>query len=153
MAVGDRREIAFTDQIWSIANGGTGASTKEDALKNLGINATATELNYIKGVKSNVQTQLDNKASKSSISNITLTASEWSGTSAPYTYTLNINGVTTSNIIEILPQNSINANQISALIDAVIATGTQSANSIILKAFGIKPTIDIPITIIVRGDV
>ena len=59
-----------------IAKGGTGATTADDALTNLGITATATEinkldgltattaeLNYVDGVTSNIQTQLDSKAS------------------------------------------------------------------------------------------
>ena len=44
-----------------IENGGTGATTKEAALKNLGITATATELNYVDGVTSNIQDQLNKK--------------------------------------------------------------------------------------------
>lgn len=58
-----------------IAKGGTGATTASGALTNLGITATAselnkldgvtattTELNYCDGVTSNIQTQLDGKA-------------------------------------------------------------------------------------------
>lgn len=58
----------------AIADGGTGASTAAGALTNLGLTATATELNtldgitstvtelnYVDGVTSNVQTQLDGK--------------------------------------------------------------------------------------------
>lgn len=44
----------------SISNGGTGATTAAAALTNLGLTATATELNYMDGATSNVQTQLDN---------------------------------------------------------------------------------------------
>ena len=47
-----------------IAKGGTGATTAAAALTNLGITATATELNYVDGVTSNIQTQLGNKAAK-----------------------------------------------------------------------------------------
>lgn len=57
-----------------IAKGGTGATTAAAALTNLGITATATELNYVDGVTSNIQTQLDGKATSShnhSASNIT----------------------------------------------------------------------------------
>ena len=39
------------------------AESKVDSLSDLGITATATELNYMDGVTSNVQTQLDGKAS------------------------------------------------------------------------------------------
>ena len=42
-----------------VAKGGTGATTAAGALTNLGLTATATELNYMDGVTSNVQTQLD----------------------------------------------------------------------------------------------
>ncbi len=42
-----------------ITKGGTGATTAAGALTNLGITATATELNYMDGVTSNVQTQLN----------------------------------------------------------------------------------------------
>ena len=43
-----------------IANGGTGATTAAGVLTNLGVTATATELNYVDGVTSNVQTQINN---------------------------------------------------------------------------------------------
>lgn len=60
-----------------ITQGGTGATTAADAIKNLGITATASELNkldgttvttdelnYSHGLKSNIQDQLDEKAAK-----------------------------------------------------------------------------------------
>lgn len=79
-----------------ITKGGTGATTAAAALTNLGITATAselnkldgvtattTELNYVDGVTSNIQTQLNTKVStsrtingKSLSSNITLSASD-----------------------------------------------------------------------------
>lgn len=49
----------------TVAKGGTGASTAAGALTNLGLTATATELNYCDGVTSNIQTQLNAKASSS----------------------------------------------------------------------------------------
>lgn len=45
-----------------IENGGTGATNAPKALQNLGITATAAELNYVDGVTSNVQTQLNGKS-------------------------------------------------------------------------------------------
>lgn len=56
-------EKIFTkESVIPIANGGTGAITKERALINLGLTATAAELNYVDGVTSNIQTQLNNKS-------------------------------------------------------------------------------------------
>lgn len=40
----------------TIAKGGTGATTAAGALVNLGLTATAAELNYCDGVTSNIQT-------------------------------------------------------------------------------------------------
>ena len=42
-----------------IAQGGTGATTAAGILTNLGISATAAELNYVDGVTSSIQTQLN----------------------------------------------------------------------------------------------
>lgn len=47
-----------------IAQGGTGATNAADVISNLGITASATELNYVGGVTSKIQTQLNNKAAK-----------------------------------------------------------------------------------------
>lgn len=52
-----------TNPILTIAQGGTGATTAASVLTNLGLTATATELNYMDGVTSEVQTQLNNKMS------------------------------------------------------------------------------------------
>lgn len=50
-----------------VASGGTGATTAAGALTNLGLTATATELNYTDGVTSNIQTQLNAKAASSHV--------------------------------------------------------------------------------------
>ena len=54
-----------------IAKGGTGATTAAAALTNLGLTATATELNYMDGVTSSVQTQLNGKAASSHGTHVT----------------------------------------------------------------------------------
>ena len=54
--------ILTTKKAVTIAQGGTGASSAAQAISNLGITATAAELNYCDGVTSNIQTQLDSKA-------------------------------------------------------------------------------------------
>ena len=65
-----------------MARGGTGGANAAEALLNLGVTATATELNkldgatisttelnYVKGVTSAIQTQLNNKINTSAIVN------------------------------------------------------------------------------------
>ena len=58
-----------------IAKGGTGATTAAGALTNLGITATAAELNYVDGVTSAIQTQLNAKAATSAVLTKTNTTS------------------------------------------------------------------------------
>lgn len=93
-----------------------------------------------------------NLASESNIVNETLYASSWTGDSAPYNYTLAVTGVTATSNQELLPALQITSEQLTALQAANIQDGGQSANTIILKAFGDKPTIDLPIRVILRGD-
>lgn len=91
-------------------------------------------------------------AGKSSVITATLAVASWSGTAAPYTYVLTVNGVTTTSNQEVLPSLSITAAQLEALQAANIQDGGQAANTITLKAFGDKPTVAIPIRVIIRGD-
>lgn len=73
---------SFASKPWSIDSGGTGANTAAQALTNLGLTATAselntldgiiatvTELNYTDGLTSNIQAQLDSKLSLPSSGN------------------------------------------------------------------------------------
>lgn len=88
----------------------------------------------------------------STVSTATLTAANWTGASAPFSYSLTISGVTSTSNQEILPSLTITAEQLEALQGANITDGGQSTNTIILKAYGDKPAINIPIRVIVRGD-
>ena len=92
-------------------------------------------------------------AKKSTIVDTVLSASDWTGSVAPFTYTLSVNGVTATSVNEISYKYSNNNTQITAYQSALLRDGGQSAGKIILKATGTKPTVDIPITIIVRHDV
>ena len=80
----------------------------------------------------------------------TLSVASWIGNAAPYTYTLTLVGVTADNTVEMLPSAEITATQLEALQGANIQDGGQSANQIILKAFGDKPSVDLPVRFIVR---
>lgn len=82
----------------------------------------------------------------------TLLASNWSGDSAPYSYTLSVNGVTATSSNDLNPSLSITSEQLGALQAANIIDGGQSADTIILKAYGNKPNVDIPIRVHVKGE-
>lgn len=98
----------------------------------------------------NLQTQIN--ALKNTIStttkSITLSASGWSSG----TYTISDNLITNTSNQEIIPSPSISADQYKALVKASLVATGQSAGSITIKAFGATPTIDIPVTVIFRGE-
>lgn len=98
----------------------------------------------------NLQTQIN--ALKTTIStttkSITLSASGWSSG----TYTISDSLITTTSNQEIIPSPSISADQYKALVKASLVATGQSARSVTIKAFGATPTIDIPVTVIFRGE-
>lgn len=81
----------------------------------------------------------------------TLSSASWTGTAAPYTYTISNSAITATSTQELSPATDITADQLSALQDANIIDGGQAAGSMTLKAFGEKPSVDIPVRIIVKG--
>ena len=114
----------------SMGYGGTGATNAADALKNLGVTATAAELNYTDGVTSNIQTQLNGKANAdhthavSSLIGVSASAGELS-------YTKGV----TSNIQKQLngKANSSHSHSTSDITSGVLSTvnggtGTNSVN-------------------------
>lgn len=82
----------------------------------------------------------------------TMLASGWTGSEAPFVYTLAIAGVTATSYQELLPAVNITAEQLKALQAANITDGGQAAGSMTLKAYGKKPAVDIPIRVIKEGE-
>ena len=90
----------------------------------------------------------------SKIQNITLNSSSWSGSSAPYSYTVSNADITsTSKVVEIMPANGATNEQLQAYLSAGLCGGATGTNTITIKAFGKKPATNIPITIVVRGEI
>lgn len=90
-------------------------------------------------------------AGRSSKVNLTLYASSWSTAKK---YTVSNANITATSAVELLPRenNGITQAQMEALSGAMIVGGTQAAGSIQLVALGDVPTVDIPVTIIIRRD-
>ena len=76
----------------AINKGGTGATTAAGALTKLGITATATELNYVDGVTSAIQTQLNGKLSTSGTA--AKATADASGNTITSTYETKANAIT-----------------------------------------------------------
>lgn len=82
----------------------------------------------------------------------TLLASGWTGSEAPFVYTLAIAGVTATSYQELVPAVNITAEQLKALQAANITDAGQAADTMTLKAYGKKPAVDIPIRVIKEGE-
>lgn len=97
-------------------------------LSDLGITATAAELDYVGGVTSNVQTQLNNKASPALLRTATLTTANWSNNSQ----TVTVNGIlsdTTKQAIHVSPAGGFSA----IYCEAGIECTAQAANKLTFK--------------------
>ena len=90
----------------------------------------------------------------SKLIDVTLNSGSWSGSEPPYTYTINNSSITDTNeAVEIAPNNSATDEQLIAYMACGLCGGTISAGKIVLKAFGSKPEINIPIVMIIRGEI
>ena len=142
-----------------VANGGTGATTAAGVLTNLGITATAAELNkldgvtttaaefnYVHGVTSNIQTQINNVKPK--LVTVTLSSSQWTQGSNGYTQAKTVSDVSateTAQMINIIPKVSNQA----AYIQAGVSASAQAANSITFTALK-KPTVNLTVYVVIE---
>lgn len=83
----------------------------------------------------------------------TITAASWTGTSAPYSVDVSNASITGSarEIVGAYINPSATLAQMQAWNEAGFIGGTNTAGKITLKAIGKKPTIDIPISLTIRG--
>lgn len=93
---------------------------------------------------------VDSKLGGTTLS-VTLSSASWTGDSAPYAYTVSNSAITATSTQELTPATDITADQLTALQNANIIDGGQAVGSMTLKAFGEKPSVDIPVRIIVKG--
>ena len=90
----------------------------------------------------------------SKLIDVTLNSGSWGGSEPPYTYTISNSSITDTNeAVEIAPNNSATDEQLIAYMACGLCGGTISAGKIVLKAFGSKPEINIPIVMIIRGEI
>ena len=131
---------------------------------NSNISGITERVTTTEGLINSLDTKIDNveqqvgilestKADKSTVTNVTVLAADWTGDAAPYTNTISVAGVTADNIVEVLTPSSITDEQIEALTGAEANKITQDVDSLTLYAYGDIPVIDIPLTVVIRGDV
>jgi hypothetical protein len=112
--------------------------------------ATATALQTartIDGVSFNGTANITPMANAYFSTSISLAAANWTGSAAPYTYTVTNSSLKATGDYTVCPQSSITVEQLNAAAAAMIVGGTQSAGSLTLIAKGVKPTVAIPVII------
>ena len=86
---------------------------------------------------------------KSKTVSATLFASNWTGASAPYTYTLAVTDVTASSNGSLRIAQSATGEQFTAWGAAQLRVTAQAAGTLTVKATGTVPTIDIPVEVLI----
>ena len=122
------------------------AAQKFQAVTNIGAVTFASAQGLTAAQKTQVKANIGAVGASGVAVSVAKTA--WNGSSAPYTASVTVNGVTASNNI-VVGIGSVTAAQYAAFVDAQIACTAQSANKITLTAFGDKPTIALPISVVI----
>lgn len=90
----------------------------------------------------------NSKANAPTALSLTLASGSWSSATPP-TQSLSATGVTASNIIVVGFGSGITSEQYNAASAAKLACTAQKAGTITMTAFGVKPTVNIPISVVV----
>ena len=151
--------LAFKSSIANTQVSGLTTSQFASGVITTALNITAegkiADARALKTLNDKITTNANNIAKlNSKIQNVTLSSSSWSGSAAPYSYTVSNSNVTsTTQVIEVMPSNGATNNQLQAYLNAGLCGGVTGSGTITIKAFGKKPTVNIPITIVVRGEI
>ena len=151
--------LAFKSSIENTPVSGLTTSQFASGVITTALNITAegkiADARALKTLNDKITTNANNITKlNSKIQNITLTTSGWSGSSAPFSYTINSANITsTTKVIEISPANGASSQQLMAYLNCRFCGGTISSGRVVIYAFGSKPPINIPIVLLVRGEI
>ena len=110
------------------------------------------KMNSATGTTDSNMVKIDNalyaKANKATVVNTNLTTAGWSG-SGPYTQTLSITGMTANSNGSIGLNVSATDAQRNAARLAVLGVSAQGSGTLTVVADGIKPTVVLPVTVII----
>ena len=149
--------LAFKSSIANTQVSGLTTSQFASGVITTALNITAegkiADARALKTLNDKITTNANNITKlNSKLVDVTLNTSGWSGSSAPYSYTIsNSNILSTTKVIEIAPTETASNAQIIAFMNASLCGGDISTGKVVIKAFGVKPTTNIPILMVVRG--
>lgn len=73
----------------------------------------------------------------------------WTGTAAPYTQTVNLDCVRTDSIVEIALPSTATAEEVKAFQALNLQDGGQTNGAFTLRAFGTKNSVEIPVNVVI----
>ncbi|MCM1218136.1 MAG: hypothetical protein NC548_26925 [Lachnospiraceae bacterium] len=117
----------------------TVANLQNDKADNTAVNTLSQNL-----TRMNIQ-----KGDKASVAQVIIPAADWKGDTVPYMCTVQIPGVTADSIVELSLASGATKDQAGEWLNAQILDGGQEAGNITLRAFGWKPTLNLPVVAVV----
>lgn len=107
----------------------------------------------LSGEIASINKTLENKLNKRTTIDATIPASGWTGDAAPYTVNITVTQLTGSadELVEVYVPHTATLEQKTAWSEAGIVSGDNQEGALILEALMEKPTVDIPLKLMVGG--
>ena len=135
--------------IVGIQKNGTNLSVDSNRRVNITVPTKTSDLTNDSSFVTQTTLNTTIETTKSKTVSATLFASNWTGASAPYTYTLAVTGVTASSNGSLRIAQSTTDEQFTAWGAAQPRVTAQAAGTLTVKAAGTVPTIDIPVEVLI----
>lgn len=107
----------------------------------------------LSGEIASINKTLENKLNKRTTIDATIPASGWTGDAAPYTVNITVTQLTgaADELVEVYVPHTATLEQKTAWSEAGIVSGDNQEGALILEALMEKPTVDIPLKLMVGG--
>ena len=135
--------------IVGIQKNGTNLSVDSNRRVNITVPTKTSDLTNDSSFVTQTTLNTTIETTKSKTVSATLFASNWTGASAPYTYTLAVTGVTASSNGSLRIAQSATDEQFTAWGAVQLRVTAQAAGTLTVKATGTVPTIDIPVEVLI----
>lgn len=135
--------------IVGIQKNGTNLSVDSNRRVNITVPTKTSDLTNDSSFVTQTTLNTTIETTKSKTVSATLFASNWTGASAPYTYTLAVTGVTASSNGSLRIAQSATDEQFTAWGAAQLRVTAQAAGTLTVKATGTVPTIDVPVEVLI----
>lgn len=140
--------------IWDVNSGGTFAALTQNDIYAAG---TVYEFQFCvvqitSSIVVGVTSQLAQiKSTNTHSLTATLVAASWTGASAPFSQDVTVAGITADSIATVALAMNATSAEITVAQKASLLATAQTTNTITVKAYGTKPTINVPIQIVIQG--